>query len=511
MSDFYKIDSDLNVLGTSLSSTITGLTMSATSLFGGIDASYLGNNDINNTKFTYLSGLTGYVQTQLSEKLDKDKFVLLHSGQSINNERVLSGVTNLSSVITINNVTISHEYFRKLILNTILITTSGDNNSSLNNFSPSGWDNIITGQTIVKIDPIKTIKISGVANGINGRNLIIKNVGNNLIILENLGTGSTDENKFLLQKNKSVFLMPDSTIDLTYNSVLNKWVQTNQIFNQGLKYNDSFERGFNYDNTVFPFTSKILWGGTNTYPQNTQYFVVNSNPSGFSANQTAFKYVNDYSGSIKLFRGSGSTVGNRTGIIGVGTPLNQSNQMSNEGYCLLNISEFTVKKNTPPFLGANENWAIVLGLDNNRMVSNYTTLTNNFTSFPSFGGGCFWLFDYNTNQNNAIIAIQSTANTTTSAITTFNLNNITGDTLKTFGIFYKSKSGSTSASCSYFWAVTSGKSENYKIENELYLNNTVNGLIGLNFYGGSNYNPQSNIDNTSGLVIKNFGYNYMKL
>lgn len=511
MSDFFNINSDLSVNGQSSSSSVTSLTISATSFFGGINANYLGNKDINNTNFTHLSGLTGYVQTQLSEKLDKDKFLLIYCGTTLNNEKVLSGVTNLSSTTTNNNVIISHEYFKKIILNTVLVTTSGDNNNSLNNFSPSGWDNIITGQTIIKINPIKTIKISGVANGVNGRNLVIENVGENLIILENLGTGSTDENKFLLQKNKSVFLMPKNSIDLTYNIVLNKWVQTNQIFNQGLKYNDSFERGFNYDNTVFPFTSKIIWGGTNTYPQNTQYFVVNSNPSGFSTNQTAFKYVNDYSGSIKLFRGSGSTVGNRNGVIGIGTPLNQSKQMSNEGYCLLNISEFTVKKNIAPFLGVSENWAIVLGIENNRMMNNYSTLTNNFTNFPNFGGGCFWLFDYNTNQNNAIIAIQSTANTTTSAITTFNLNNVTGDTLKTFGIFYKSKSGSTSASCSYFWSITSGKSENYKIENELYLDSTVDGLIGLNFYGGSAYDPQSNIDNTSGLVIKNFGYNYIKL
>jgi hypothetical protein len=503
----YYINSDLYVTNNSKTKNILSPSISAVTFFGNINAQYIGNKDVTNTKFSYLSGLTGYVQNQLFEKLDNSRYVLSYSGQPLNNERVFTGGTNLSSFTTTNNVIVSHESFSNFILKTIDISTQ----NSLNDYSPTSWDNLFSGQTIMKINPTKTIKISGVANGVNGRNLIIKNVGENLIIFENLGTASTESNRFLLQKNKSVFLMPKSSIEFSYNTSLNKWVQTNQILNQGLKYYDSFERGYNYNNTVFPFTSKILWAGSVTYPQRTQSFVVNSNPSGYSPNQTAFKYVSDYGGSIKLFRGSGSTVGNRTGVIGVGNILNQGTQMSSEGFCMLNISEFTVKKNVAPFLGASENWAIVLGLDNNRMVNNYGTITTNFTTFPNFGGGCFWLFDWNTNQNNALIGIQSTGGTTNSAVSSFNLSNITGDTLKTFGIFYKSKSGSTSASCTYFWAITSGASENYTIENELSINGAVDGLVSLNFYGGNAYDPQSNIDNTSGLVIKNFGYNYLKL
>jgi len=512
MSKLFNINSQLDVQGTSYSSLISANTISATTFFGNINASFIGNGGMTNSKFTFLSGLTGYTQIQLNNKLSSDKPILSHSFPISGNGRVLSGVTNLTASTNSTNFTLSYSGINELLLNTIKVETSGDTNHSLNNFSPNGWETIFSGQTIIKINPTDTIKISGVNYGVSGRNLMIQNVGTNLIILENLGTASTDSNRFLFTNNKSYFLTPSSSINLIYNGFLQKWIPFSKNSTQNIDIYDTFQNGFNYQNTVFPFSSPILYlGGTTTYPQPTQYFLVNSNPSGYSSQQTAFYYSNNFGGSIKLFRGSGSTVGNRTGRIGVGTRLSNQLGISSSGTGVLVVSEFTVGKNTSPYLGPSENWAITLGVENNLLQNSYTTMTNGGVQIPNFGGCSAWLFDYNLNSNKAINLIQTTGGTITSANSSFDLFNILSGTLYTFGVFYKSQSGDTTSSCSYFWSMTSGSSENYIIENTLSVNGVVSGIPSINFYGAYNYDPQSNIDNTSGLIIKNFGYTKLNL
>lgn len=74
------------------------------------------------------------------------------------------------------------------------------------------------------INASATIVLSGLAGGVEGREIVISNRSTDfLIVLENQGTGSTAANRFDLPNGFPFFLMPGDRITLSYSGTSSRW------------------------------------------------------------------------------------------------------------------------------------------------------------------------------------------------------------------------------------------------------------------------------------------------
>lgn len=508
MSNFI-ISDNLNVSLTSYLGSMTSNTISGLTFYGNINSNYIttGNSLVNNTEFTRLSGLTGYVQTQINSKLPKNSPVVTYSlTNSLSNDRVLSAGTNIE-IVNQNNLILK---IGALEIGTILVETTGDENYALNNFNPNGFNGTYpNNSTNIIVNSLNVIKISGISGGTVGRNIFLKNGGNYLIILENEGTGSTGSNRFSLNDDSSLFLNPKDSVSLVYNESTQRWVQ--YPYTNGLTfsyYSDFYDSGFNFQRY---FTSNYYL----TWPANVCGFLVFSGGGGSTVPLTQMPTFSTYSacskGCISLFRTSGSGVDNRVSSIGIGLQRFNNSYESNSGTSLCLISKFNVLSQSSQYIGSNDNWAVTFGTDNSNLSRAYSAMTSNKTTVPNLSGGSFWLFDYYTNPNYGTYFVQSTNNSYLSGTSSFPLSSLSSSTMTTFGVYSLSQSGDSYGSSTFFWMTPNGNSENFKIEPPIIkTGGTINGYPGINFYGAYNYSGNSNIEESSKLIIDKLGVNYIR-
>jgi hypothetical protein len=142
----------------------------------------------------------------------------------------------------------------------------------LDNWAPVGWPGTTDIIKVIHHTPNITNKIniiSGLANGTAGRIVSIRNMStDNLILLENGGTGSLAANRFRFDGRGAYFLFPEETVTLLYDGV--EWAQFGSKTNNGHDYYEDF-LGVNYGAAVtsaFSNTGFALATGTGALARN---------------------------------------------------------------------------------------------------------------------------------------------------------------------------------------------------------------------------------------------------
>jgi hypothetical protein len=225
------------------SQSVSATTISANTFYGGsLSATYVGNQNVTNQEFIYLSGTTGYVQTQINNLVNKTEPLLTFQNSDVlSNERIFTATTNLNFSVN-NNVDISLNYpsidFSSITVS--LLSTQ----TAITNFNPSQWqenDNIRS--THIFFNSYVNSIISGLVGGTDGRIAIITNNTVSLIILEHLSSKCLINNQFKFANEKPIFLTSNRSITLIYNKSINKWVEMYPQSNE--MYYDVYEEFLN--------------------------------------------------------------------------------------------------------------------------------------------------------------------------------------------------------------------------------------------------------------------------
>lgn len=506
MSQIYNIYNNLNVVGSSQSFTLSSTSVTGLTLYGNIDAKYIGTgltgtipNIVTNTEFTYLSGLTGYVQTQINDKVPKDAPLIVFSGSNnLTNSKILSAGTNVVITSSQTQFGVSAR-IGSLDVGVISITTSGNSQYSLDDLYPTGWDGSYPNRsTQIRITPLNVIKISGLSGGTSGRVATITNTGNFLIILENNGAQSLSSNQFQFAKNKAWFLVPKASINLIYDSVIQKWRQMSNSNNYGFDIYDEMYCGSGNQTGQI---STIV----NT-PYNTGLFILSGNNGTTSAsNGMSYNGNGGPTGAIRIQASQGSSVGNRDSRVRVGLNEYSNYFESNSGTSILFVTQLAFRNSN--FLPTN-NRATTIGTENNYLRQAYTATTSNNTTPPQLSGGSYWLFDVS-GSSNVRYVVQNTANTTTISSTTFSLSSLGESAYNTFGIYSIATSGASIGSTSFFYL--SATTTTYTILPPVTHNGVIQGYPGINYYSGYNYVGASSPEAVSQIYIDNIGFSYIDL
>jgi hypothetical protein len=497
MSEIYNVYGSLNVQYSATSTSVSATTISGNTFYGTIDAKYIGTgntpNWVTNQEFTYLSGLTGYVQTQINTKVSKQSPLLLYSGSNLSeNTRLISGGTNILTSSSSTFYTISAK-IGSLEIGVVSLTTSGDSNYALHNLNISGFESA----SHIKINPTKVIKITGLSGGTIGKMVTITNIGSYLIIFENLGTGSTSNNRFSLNNGEGWYLLPNKSISLIYDSSQSYWINTNSTFRRGLDQFDDFyglPTGFQGQQTSY------------TLP----YFSI----AGVGSNNQ-FQWRQDTSGPTGALK-FGPIAAQNIGRMRVGLPIGSyTNYGNNTGTTLLCVTKMNLIVSAYA-TGPTNNTAVTFGIENNNLSLPYATTTNSNTTPPQLSGGSYWLYDYSGNPNYLRYVVQTTGNSTqisasTLPISVYNVST-PGGASTILGVYVLPTSGNSLGSSTFFWATTSGISENYVIEPPItHTGGTISGNIGINHYYGYNYIAVATLDQASAVLTDFLGFTLTKL
>jgi len=143
-----------------------------------------------------------------------------------------------TSSLLISGSVVANVQTNQLIFGVVTASVSVDQND----FSPTGWNNTDPSKaTTLDISGSRSVKITGLAGGTNGRIAILRNSSpDRLIILEDNSVSSATANRFDFRN--PVFLIPNSTIHLMYDSISSKWEPLGSSDGIGLnEYFDQFD------------------------------------------------------------------------------------------------------------------------------------------------------------------------------------------------------------------------------------------------------------------------------
>jgi hypothetical protein len=504
MSQIYNIYGDLNVQYSSTSVSLSSTTISGGTFYGTIDAKYIGSgntpNWVTNQEFTYLSGLTGYAQTQINSKISKETPLLLYSGNNLsNNTRLISGGTNILTSSSSTYYTISAK-IGSLEVGVVSLTTSGSSNYTLNNLNITGFESA----SHIKINPTKVIKITGLSGGTSGKMITITNVGQYLIILENLSTGSTSSNRFSLNNGEGWYLLPNNSISLIYDTSQSYWINIYNTYRRGLSF---FEDFYGLTTSFTPATT------TTSLPSFNIYGTADSITKGMSYRQD----TSSINGCLKMGQIGTGSLPSTPARIRVGLPSGAfSGYDTNTGTTLLCATKLIISNRTAFNYGPLINPVLTFGTENNSVTLPYTATTNNNTTPPSLSGGSYWLLDYSGNPNYLRYVVQTTGNSTqilTSTLPVTSLISVPSEiTNKILGVYVLPTSGDTLGSSTFFWADLTGSVENYVIEPPItHTGGTITGNLGINYYSGYNYQNATNLDSSMSALIDFLGFTLTKL
>jgi hypothetical protein len=497
MSQIYNINNNLVVSGSSRSLSVSATTITGMTLTGQIDAKYIGTgqtinsipNLVTNQEFEYLSGLTGYAQTQINNKVPITAPLLVYSASPlITNALVVSAGTNIVVTSSQTNYSISAR-IGSLEVGSILVITGGNENYAVNNFNPNGWDGTYPNRaTNINILPTNVIKITGLAGGTTGRIATLSNVGSYPIIFELNSTGSTITNTF----NFTYFLNPKSSLTLIYNNITQKWTTIQPNNTNGFKIYDKF--------TNVPF---ITPGGgvefTKTYtPFPTTYFTVDINNGSFSNNNGAG--FTGYGEGLSTYTSFGSTPTLEPRVrVGTNGFSNISAYTSGTSFLYVtsikheNFNQFGNIGYVNGFNSAST-VAHIVGFENSFLSRQYTGLTSNNTlNPPSCSGGTFWLIDFSGNPNYLRYVVQSTGNTTIISSSTFPISAITVNGSANYynlGVHYLNSSGGTNGWATFFYTLPN--SNEWVIHEKINDNNmSIAGFAGNSMYRSYSFTSQN--------------------
>lgn len=214
------------------SQSVSATTISAGTFYGGsLSATYVGNQNVTNQEFRYVSGVTSNAQTQLNNLVNRAESLLtFQSDDFLNNERVFSSGYNLIQTSTSNFIGIEAS-FKSLEFSSTSVSFDVTQ-TAITNWSPINFNGDIK-STLIIISGTGSSIISGLSGGSDGRIVIIQNNSSGLIILENDSSKSLLNNKFKFSSEKTHFLVRGKNITLIYKENFG-WTN---FFNQDLNKN----------------------------------------------------------------------------------------------------------------------------------------------------------------------------------------------------------------------------------------------------------------------------------
>jgi hypothetical protein len=256
------------------SQSVFATTISAGTFYGGsLSATYVGNQNVTNQEFSYVSGLTSNTQTQLNNLVNRtERLLTIQSNEFLTNDRVISSGSNINFEYTNSHLGISAS-FSSVELGTIG-TTLTSSQTAITNFNPTGWNDSVTKATHIIITGNSYSIISGLVGGIDGRIAIISNFGTGLIILENDSSATTIGNQFKFDTDFPYFLHSDRSITLIYNSQ-NGWTNYFKINENGFKKFEDFTgtvmEQYLQPGTIGNYFRSTKFTGNNRYTGGVQY------------------------------------------------------------------------------------------------------------------------------------------------------------------------------------------------------------------------------------------------
>jgi hypothetical protein len=191
---------------------------------------------------------------------------------------ISSGSTNVynftTSSLLVSGSVVANIQTNQLIYGVITASVATDQND----FSPTGWNNADPNKaTTLDITGSRSVKITGLAGGVNGRVVILRNASpNRLILLEDQSASSTAINRFDLKF--SAFLLPNSIIQLMYDGISSRWEPLGS--SDGISFSGFFDQHDDFIGGSPNTTSGIQAGvwtstfsGTNAAPSSSTYLV----------------------------------------------------------------------------------------------------------------------------------------------------------------------------------------------------------------------------------------------
>ncbi len=210
---------------------ISATTISANTFYGGsLSASFIGNGDVNDQEFKYISGITSDTQTQINEKVERrTNFLTYTFSQQLNlpfSKKLEAQNIELNE--TENEIEVSLPFNQTLFKQWPISVSSTLSQTAITNLNLSTLFNDSNRAVQIIISQGNAV-ISGISGGTDGNILMITNTGGGLIILENESTKCTpnDSIKFKFSFGEAFFLTYRKTIFLIYNSSEQCWKNVN--------------------------------------------------------------------------------------------------------------------------------------------------------------------------------------------------------------------------------------------------------------------------------------------
>jgi hypothetical protein len=199
------------------SQSVSATTVSAGTFYGGsLSATYVGNQNVTNQEFRYVSGLTSNTQTQINNLVNRtERLLTFQSDDFLTNDRVISSGNNINFESTNSHLGISASFPSIEVSAITTVLTSAQ--SAITNFNPTNWQiNNTTVATHIVFSGTESSIISGLVGGSNGKMVILTNYSTGLIILENKSSKTQYSNRFNFSSQGAYFLVRNRTITLIY-------------------------------------------------------------------------------------------------------------------------------------------------------------------------------------------------------------------------------------------------------------------------------------------------------
>ena len=205
------------------SQSFSATTISAGTFYGGsLSASYVGNQNVTNQEFKYLSGVTSNIQLQINSiPLKSEPFITYQNSGFLTNEMTLSASSGINFTQTVSNVSFD-AYLSSLEFDRTSISFNSSQ-TAITNWNPTNFqvnDNVRATHIIITGDAtVYPSIISGLVGGTSGRVVVITNLSRQLYIFENRSSKCNIGNQFNFKSGKAYLLgINNKTITLIYNS-----------------------------------------------------------------------------------------------------------------------------------------------------------------------------------------------------------------------------------------------------------------------------------------------------
>lgn len=424
MNNEYSIhDNFSNINFSSYTNNLISGVISGVSLNGNINSVYIGSGDpanfVTNQEFSYLTGVTSNVQTQINSKTDNFQNYLTYSAVNstlINSYNIVPGLNITAN--TDNNHYLLNIKINSLTWGQIYDQTSGDVNSHLIKYCPAGWsDGYPNNATEILINPQRLLILQSISGQSDGRICKITNVGKYPIIIQNSFYVVPSDSVFriLFSRRGDYILRPNSSVSFIYTiASLGGWICMDDIKNNGFDYQDGFA-SISSDFNANQFTNATSW--VVGLPVSTNNFIISAHTSNIPNLTTGKMLLYSYGkASVFYLNNFNENIANK--FWGIGQFGN--NQLLNyEKKLYVYQSIFGIGNSNSTNSRAP---ALSFGFQNTYNLYGYSAATNSFTSLPNLGGGIFFISDTGYS-NNFIYLVQTNDGSSITGQTNFSTLN----------------------------------------------------------------------------------------